>query len=204
MQLATIIARTHVLPNDFWQPVGPVQASSMGILDWTMDDDSDDDDHDDVCSDDFDDYVAGNGGLLTQEVRLTQDEGNSDKPSRPSAAEHALQRMAVVNQSSSLYQTAMSILSVVCGQVEQSKDNEVESIIRRRLYDMHQEVQSLLVSRYSNERDFSGEFVSPFIALDTRKKFKRKKSWNEPNKRRQKQSKDDERGVVNISENSLL
>jgi hypothetical protein len=201
MQQATIIAGTHVLPNEFWQPVGPVQASSMGILDWTMDDDSDDDDHDDVFSDD---YVAGTGGLLTQEIRLTENEGNYDIPSRPSAAEHALQQMAVVNHSSSLYQTGMSILSVVCGQAEQSKDNEVESIVRRRLNDMHQEVQSLLVSRYGNERDFSGEFVSPFMALDTRKKFKRKKSWSEPNKRRQKQSKDDERGVVNISENSLL
>lgn len=204
MRLATTIAGTHVFPNEFWQPVGPVQASSMGILDWTMDDDSDDDDHDDVFSDDFDDYVAGTGGLLTQEVRLTQNEGNSENPSRPSAAEYALQRMAVLNHSSSLYQTGMSILSVVCGQVEQSKDNEVESIIRRSLYNMQQQVQSLLVSRYGKERDVSGEFVSPFMSLDTRKKFKRKKSWNEPNKRRQKQSKDYERGVVHISENSLL
>jgi hypothetical protein len=128
---------------------------------------------------------------------------NSENPSRISVSERALQQMAV-NHSSSLYQTGMSILSVVCGQVEQSKDTEIESIIRKSLYDMHGQVQSLLVSRYGNDRTFSGEFVSPFMALDTRKRFKRKKSWNEPNKQLRKNTKDDERGPVHISENSLI
>lgn len=201
MHRATMTAGTLRLPDEFWQPEGPKQASSMGILDLTMDDDSDDD-NDYVSPNDFDDSEI-TAGLLTQEVRLTQSDGNSENPSRTSVSERALQQMAV-NHSSSLYQTGMSILSVVCGQVEQSKDTEIESIIRKSLYDMHGQVQSLLVSRYGNDRTFSGEFVSPFMALDTRKRFKRKKSWNEPNKQLRKNTKDDERGPVHISENSLI